>query len=120
MPILPVFSPPVEDRAATLAELRRLLLRDRRWPQQALQQGFQQGCQQTLQGTLSFGFAGLDSHLPNGGLPCGALHEVVPATQAALSAAFGFVVAALARLICPAPTISHSVAAQRGSHSSIG
>jgi protein ImuA len=110
MPILPVFSPPAEDRAATLAELRRLLVRDRGWRQQALQQGFQQG----LQGTLPFGLAGLDSHLPNGGLPCGALHEVVPATQAALPAAFGFVVAVLARLMCPPPTSTHAGERVRG------
>jgi protein ImuA len=52
---------------------------------------------QVLHAQLPFGLAALDSHLPSGGLPCGALHEIVPATQAALPAAFGFIVAALAR-----------------------
>jgi protein ImuA len=50
-----------------------------------------------LHAKLPFGLAALDCHLPNGGLTCGALHEVVPATQAALPAAFGFVVAVVAR-----------------------
>ncbi|MGN6748955.1 MAG: ImuA family protein [Xanthobacteraceae bacterium] len=47
---------------------------------------------------LPFGLPTLDAHLPNGGLTCGALHEVVPATQAALPAAFGFIVAVLGGL----------------------
>jgi protein ImuA len=47
---------------------------------------------------LPFGLAAFDSHLPNGGLTCGALHEIVPTTQAARPAAFGFVVAILAQL----------------------
>ena len=50
---------------------------------------------------LSFGLDALDSHLPEGGLACGALHEIVPATQAALPAAFGFLVALLARRSSP-------------------
>ena len=50
---------------------------------------------------LSFGLDALDSHLPKGGLACGALHEIVPATQAALPAAFGFLVALLARRSSP-------------------
>jgi len=45
-----------------------------------------------------FDLAALDRHLPDGGLGCGALHEVVPATDAALPAAFGFVAALLARI----------------------
>ena len=52
---------------------------------------------------LSFGLAALDSHLPESGLVCGALHEIVPATQAALPAAFGFLVAILARSCAPSP-----------------
>ena len=74
----------VPDRAAALAELRLLLTRQPGWPQ-------------TSQVKLSFDLAALDCHLPNGGLTCGAFHEVVPATQVALPAAFGFVVAVLAR-----------------------
>jgi protein ImuA len=50
-----------------------------------------------LHAKLPFDLAALDCHLPNGGLTCGALHEIVPATQAALPAAFGFIVAVLAR-----------------------
>jgi protein ImuA len=50
-----------------------------------------------LHAKFSFGLAALDCHLPNGGLACGALHEVVPATQAALPATLGFIVAVLAR-----------------------
>jgi protein ImuA len=50
-----------------------------------------------LHAELSFGLAALDCHLPNGGLACGALHEVVPATPTALPAAFGFIAAVLAR-----------------------
>ncbi len=76
---------PVQSRAEVLAELRRLLLRQLGWSH-------------SLQQPLSFGLAGLDCHLPNGGL-ANALHEVVPATQAALPAAFGFIVAVLGRFV---------------------
>src|SRR5271170_4876144 len=48
--------------------------------------------------TLPFGLPALDTHLPHGGLACGALHEVVPETAGAHAAAFGFAVAVLARL----------------------
>jgi protein ImuA len=78
------------ERAAALAELRLLLTRYSGWPQ-------------TSQVKLSFDLAALDCHLPNGGLARGALHEVVPATQAALPAACGFIVAVLARFISPPP-----------------
>jgi protein ImuA len=54
---------------------------------------------------LPFGLAGIDSHLPDGGLAGGALHEIVPATQTAFPAAFGFAVALLARLPSPYPLI---------------
>jgi protein ImuA len=67
-----------------LAELRLLLSQHPGWPQ-------------TLHATLSFGLAALDCYLPNGGLTCGALHEVVPAAQATFSTACGFIVAVLAR-----------------------
>src|SRR6516165_11111123 len=87
MLVLPAFpsTPSIESRAAALAELRLLLSRH-------------SGRPQTFDAKLSFGLVALDCHLPNGGLTCGALHEVVPATQAALPAAFGFIVAVLARL----------------------
>jgi protein ImuA len=68
-------------RSAVVAELRRLLpgVDDIRKP-------------------LPFGLPALDSHLPRGGLARGALHEIVPATETALPAAFGFAVALLAKL----------------------
>ena len=84
-PAFPSLSP-VQSRSGALAELRLLLTRHPEWSQ-------------TLQAKLPFGLAALDCHLPNGGLTRGALHEVVPATQAALPAAFGFIVAVLARFI---------------------
>jgi protein ImuA len=75
----------IPDRAAVLAQLRSLLARQTDW-------------REDVNAALPFGLAALDSHLPNGGLACGALHEIVPTTQAALPAAFGFVVAILVRL----------------------
>ena len=86
MLIPPAFSSlsPVQGRAAALAELHLLLSPHPGWPQ-------------TLHAKLAFDLAAFDCHLPNGGLTCGALHEVVPATQAAFPAAFGFFVAVLAR-----------------------
>ncbi len=72
---------PATTRAAVLEELRRLLpgLED-------------------IHSTLPFDLPALDTHLPQGGLACGALHEVVPETDGIVSAAFGFMVAVLARL----------------------
>jgi protein ImuA len=71
----------IHQRAAVMQELRRLLP----GPQAASR-------------TLPFGLAALDSHLPDSGLACGALHELVPDTQAALAATFGFMAAMLSRL----------------------
>ena len=79
------FPPLIPDRAAVLSRLRGLLARQAGW-------------RADVNATLPFGLAAFDSHLPNGGLACGALHEIVPTTQTALPAAFGFVVAILARL----------------------
>jgi protein ImuA len=73
------------NRAAVMAELRRLL------------PGIED-----LPTALPFGLAALDSHLPQGGLACGGLHEVVP-EQGATPAAFGFMVAILSRLRSPPP-----------------
>jgi protein ImuA len=67
-------------RAAVLEELRRLL------PGMA-----------GVRKALPFGLATLDSYLPEGGLACGALHEVVPETQGAMPAALGFIAAILSR-----------------------
>jgi protein ImuA len=46
---------------------------------------------------LPFGLPALDAHLPHGGLTLGALHEVAPAAYGDVPAAFGFLVALLAR-----------------------
>jgi protein ImuA len=74
------------NRAAVMAELRRLLPRmgEQRKP-------------------LPFGLAAIDSHLPDGGLACGALHEVMPQSEGCIAAAFGFVAAILARICSPPP-----------------
>ena len=46
---------------------------------------------------IPFGLAAIDRYLPQGGLACGALHEIVP-EAGATPAAFGFLVALLAGL----------------------
>ena len=80
----------IPDRAVVLARLRGLLARQAGW-------------REDVNATLPFGLAALDSHLPNGGLACGALHEIVPTRQAALPTAFGFMVALLSRFFSPPP-----------------
>ena len=75
-------------RSAVLADLRRLL-----------------PAVDDIHSTLPFGLPALDSHLPRGGLARGALHEVVPATEGTLPAAFGFVIAVLANLRPSGPLI---------------
>src|ERR1700692_2528210 len=75
-------------RVAVIAELRRLLPGREAWRK-----------------TLPFGLAALDACLPAGGLACGALHEIVPETEGASAAAFGFIVAILARLSRARPLI---------------
>ena len=74
------------NRAAVMAELRRLMPRmgEQRKP-------------------LPFGLAAIDSHLPDGGLACGALHEIVPAAESCIAAAFGFIAAILGRISSPPP-----------------
>jgi protein ImuA len=47
---------------------------------------------------LPFGLPPLDAHLPQGGLVYGALHEVAPASDQDLPAAFGFAAALLGRM----------------------
>ena len=73
-----------QNRAAIMAELRRLMPRmgEQRKP-------------------LPFGLGTIDSHLPDGGLACGALHEIVPAAESCIAAAFGFIAAVLGRLTYP-------------------
>ena len=80
MPEKNTFSVP-SPRAAVVQELRRLISRA-----------------EILHRPLPFDLPAIDSHLPDGGLIYGALHEVVPETEAALPAAFGFIMAILARL----------------------
>jgi protein ImuA len=74
------------NRAVVIDELRRLLPR-----------------LESLRKALPFGLAALDSHLPDGGLACGALHEVVPETEGAIAAAFGFIAAILGHLFSSPP-----------------
>jgi protein ImuA len=54
---------------------------------------------------LSFGLPALDSHLPQGGLVFGAMHEVVPANDGDAAAAFGFVAALLGRMPREGPLV---------------
>jgi protein ImuA len=82
--------PLVRNRAAVMHELRRLL-------------PAHESSRKTLPSTLSLGLAALDDHLPEGGLSCGALHEVVAESERALPAAFGFIVALLGRISSPPP-----------------
>src|ERR1700729_3822294 len=74
------------NRAAVMAELRLLMpgMGEQRKP-------------------LPFGLAAIDSHLPDGGLACGALHEIVPETEGCIAAAFGFIAAILGRICSPPP-----------------
>jgi protein ImuA len=71
------------DRAAVVDALRRLLPR--------LESAA------ATRRALPFGLAPLDAHLPQGGLTVGALHEVAPLEPGDMAAAFGFLVALLAR-----------------------
>jgi protein ImuA len=75
-----------QNHAAIMAELRRLMPRmgEQRKP-------------------LPFGLGTIDSHLPDGGLACGALHEIVPAAESCIAAAFGFIAAVLARISSSPP-----------------
>jgi protein ImuA len=75
------------NRAAVVEELRRLL------------PGIED-----LPTALPFGLAAIDSHLPQGGLACGGLHEVVP-EEGATPAAFGFLAAILTRLMGVQPLV---------------
>jgi len=73
----------VRNRAAVLQELRRLLPGT-----------------MALRTAFALGLPALDSCLPEGGLPCGALHEIVPEPHAT-PAALGFVAALLALSLHP-------------------
>ena len=75
----------LRNRAAVAEELRRLLPK---------MEGFRTAR------SIPFGLVAIDRHLPQGGLSCGALHEVVP-EAGAMPAAFGFLVALLGRICSP-------------------
>ena len=68
----------MRNRAAVAEELRRLLPK-------------MEGVRAAQ--PIPFGLAAIDRHLPQGGLACGALHEIVP-EAGATPAAFGFLVGA--------------------------
>jgi len=72
----------MRNRAAVAEELRRLLPK---------MEGFRAAK------TIPFDLSAIDRYLPQGGLACGALHEIVP-DEDATPAAFGFIAALLARL----------------------
>lgn len=82
---------PPEGRCRTnvLEELRRLLPK--------LEGLATQPC------ALPFGLAAIDSHLPQGGLTLGALHEIAPVAGEDVAAAFGFIAALLAALLGSKP-----------------
>src|SRR5579862_7324993 len=75
------------NRAAVMEELRRLMPR----------MGEEQ------RAPLPLGLETIDSHLPDGGLTCGALHEIVPAAESCIAVAFGFITAILGRISSPPP-----------------
>jgi protein ImuA len=81
-----ISSPVVRNRIALMKELRRLL------PAMAERRK-----------TLPFGLSVLDSYLPDGGLACGALHEIVPEPRS-IPASFGFIAAILARMTLSTPS----------------
>jgi protein ImuA len=72
----------MRNRAAVAEELRRLLPKMERF---------------RATRPIPFGLVAIDRHLPQGGLACGALHEIVP-EEGATPAAFGFLVALLAHV----------------------
>ncbi len=83
----PTLSVMQKNRAAVAEELRRLLPR-------------MEGLRNAK--PLPFGLAAIDRCLPQGGLVAGAVHEIVP-DDGATPAAFGFMMALLARFASPYP-----------------
>ena len=85
-PATAIPAPAVRNRAALMEELRRLL----------------PGVAEARK-TLPFGLSALDSCLPDGGLACGALHEIVPQARS-IPAAFGFIATILAHIAFSTPS----------------
>lgn len=81
----PSVTKPSPSRAERVGELRRMLARIEGVPSEGA-------------GRLPFGLPALDSHLPQGGLAFGAVHEIAPADESDLPAAFGFLLALLGRM----------------------
>ncbi len=79
-------------RAEIVAGLRRRLIR-------------MEGLADDGEGSLPFGLPALDERLPQGGLAFGAVHEIAAASDADLPAAFGFLLALLARMPGDAPLL---------------
>jgi hypothetical protein len=86
----------MRNRAAVAEELRRLLPK-------------MEGVRAAK--PIPFGLAAIDRYLPQGGLACGALHEIVPEAGAA-PAAFGFLVALLSHISFP-PSSGEAIACCR-------
>lgn len=85
LPAAPLPAAPLPARAETVDALRRLLAR-------------LEGVPRGGGGGLPLGLPALDSRLPQGGLALGAVHEIAPAAEADLPAAFGFLLALLGRM----------------------
>src|SRR5262245_5680599 len=79
-----MLSVPHHARTEVVHELRRLLARD---------------VSPAAGHPLPFDLPALDAHLPQGGLSCGALHEVAPAATGDMPAAFGFIAAILSWIL---------------------
>jgi protein ImuA len=80
------------DRDEIVGELRRRLAR-------------MEGLRGEGESRLPFGLPALDTHLPQGGLAFGAVHEIAPADEADLPAAFGFLLALLGRMPGTTPLV---------------
>jgi len=89
---MPIAFAPDSTRAEIVAGLRRSLAR-------------LEGLPDAKEHGLSLGLEALDTHLPEGGLAFAAVHEIAPADEADLPAAFGFLAALLARMPGTAPLL---------------
>ncbi len=85
IPAAPLSVVPNPSRTEIVAHLRRHLARI-------------EGVPDNEDGCLPFGLSALDAHLPQKGLAFGAVHEIAPADEADLPAAFGFLLALLGRM----------------------